>query len=134
MTQALVLSHLEYCSVVWSSAAKREIKKLQLAQNRAARLVLNCSFKTNVAKMHHSLEWLTVDAKLTASLIKFSRNAIIDGKPDFYRDQLFSSGEKHRYQTRQVSTGYLSLPKPNTEILKKICYLQSHPTVELIIC
>jgi hypothetical protein len=38
--QALVLSHLDYCSVVWSVATKRDLGKLQLAQNRAARLAL----------------------------------------------------------------------------------------------
>jgi hypothetical protein len=37
----LVLSHLDYCPVIWSRAAKKDIEKLQLAQNRAARLALN---------------------------------------------------------------------------------------------
>ena len=34
--QAIVLSYLDYCSVVWSGATKRDLGKLQLAQNRAA--------------------------------------------------------------------------------------------------
>ena len=41
--QSLVLSNLDYCPVIWSSASKQEINKLQLAQNRAARLALRCS-------------------------------------------------------------------------------------------
>lgn len=56
VTQALVPSHLEHCMVVWSSAAKRDLKKLQVAQNRAARFGLSCSYRANVARMHHSLE------------------------------------------------------------------------------
>ena len=32
--QALVLSYLDYCPVIWSSAAKKDLVKLQLAQNR----------------------------------------------------------------------------------------------------
>jgi hypothetical protein len=36
--QALVLSHIDYCSVVWSGATKNDF--LQLAQNRAAQLAL----------------------------------------------------------------------------------------------
>ena len=36
--QALVLSHLDYCSVVWSGATKKDLGKLLLAQNRATRL------------------------------------------------------------------------------------------------
>ena len=63
VVRSLVLSHLEYCPVIWSSAAQKHIKKLQIAQNRAARLVLNCSFRTNVDKMHKQLSWLTVEVK-----------------------------------------------------------------------
>lgn len=33
--QSLVLSHLDYCSVVWSSATKNNLHKLQLVQNKA---------------------------------------------------------------------------------------------------
>lgn len=46
--QSLVLSHLQYCPVIWSSVKKKEINKLQLAQNQAARLALHCSVRTNV--------------------------------------------------------------------------------------
>ena len=39
--QALVLSKLDYCTVVWSRVARKDLVKLQLAQNRAARFALN---------------------------------------------------------------------------------------------
>jgi hypothetical protein len=44
--QALVLWHLDYCSVVWSGATKRD---LQLAQNRAAWLALRCIQRANMS-------------------------------------------------------------------------------------
>ena len=69
--------------------------------------------------MHHSLSWLTVEAKLTSSIITFSRNAIMEGKPDFFRDQLLNAGLKHSHNTRQVSLGYMKPPKPKSDILKK---------------
>ena len=56
--------------------------------------------------MHHSLVWLTVEAKLTSSIITFSRNAIMEGKPDFFRNQILNAGLKHSHNTRQVSPGY----------------------------
>ena len=40
LLQALVLSYLDYYPVVWPSAARKDLVKLQLAQNRAARLAL----------------------------------------------------------------------------------------------
>ena len=38
--QALVLSNLDYCPFVWSSAARKDLVKLQLAQNKAASFAL----------------------------------------------------------------------------------------------
>lgn len=62
----LVLSHLEDCPVIWSSAAeKNQRKKIEITQNRAARLLLYCSFPANVCEMHKQLSWLTVEAKPT---------------------------------------------------------------------
>lgn len=44
---ALVLSHLHFCSSIWSSAAYKELHKLQLVQSGAARLALRCSRRKN---------------------------------------------------------------------------------------
>ncbi len=41
--QSLVMSHLDYCPEIWSTASKQELNKIQLTQNRAARLALHCS-------------------------------------------------------------------------------------------
>ena len=48
VTQGLVLSYFDYCPVMWSSAAKKDLGKLQLAQNRAACLVLHCNQRDNI--------------------------------------------------------------------------------------
>ena len=53
--QALVLSHLDYCSVVWSGATKRDLGPLQLAQNRAAQLALKSTHRVNINDMHVNL-------------------------------------------------------------------------------
>ena len=52
VVQSLVLSHLYYCPVVWTSAAQTHRRKLQIAQNRAARVALHCSFRASVREMH----------------------------------------------------------------------------------
>jgi hypothetical protein len=51
---ALVFSHLDYCPVIWSSAAKKDLAKLQLAENRAACLALNYTYRTEINNMHTS--------------------------------------------------------------------------------
>ena len=67
--QALVLSHLDYCSVMWSGVTKRVLRKLQLAQNRAAQLALKCTWIANINNMHVNLSWLKVEERLTSSIL-----------------------------------------------------------------
>ena len=45
---ALVLYNLDYFPVVWSSAARKYLVKLQLAQNRVARFALNCNQRADI--------------------------------------------------------------------------------------
>ena len=47
---ALVLSQLDYCLVVWSKAAEKDLNKLQVTQNKAARCALQCSYRTRVTQ------------------------------------------------------------------------------------
>ena len=49
IAQTLVFTHLDYCPVVWLN---KDLEKLQLVQNRATRVTLNCSRKVNIIKMH----------------------------------------------------------------------------------
>jgi hypothetical protein len=53
--QALGLSHLDYCSVLWLGATKRDLWILQLAQNRAARLALGCTQRAKIENICQSL-------------------------------------------------------------------------------
>ena len=66
--QALVLAYLDCWPVIWSSAAKKDLLKLQLAKNRAARFGLYCNHGANI-NMHASLSWLSVQETLTALLL-----------------------------------------------------------------
>ena len=52
-------------SVVWTGAAKRDLGKLQLAQNWAARHALKSTRRTNVNDIHVNLSWLEVEERLT---------------------------------------------------------------------
>lgn len=69
--QTLVLTHLDYCPVVWSSASNKDLGKLQLVQNRAARLTLNCNRRTNIIRMHRTLGWSLVKDRMVISLLFF---------------------------------------------------------------
>lgn len=115
---SLVLSHLEYCPVIWSSATKKDLQKLQVAQNKAARLALSCSIHTSTKQMHSCLSWLTVVKKVSLSLLMFLRSVISSDIPAGFAERLVSVSNKHGYSTRGASKGHLALPKPRTNLLK----------------
>ena len=46
--RVLVLSYLDYCPVIWSCAAKKDLVKLQMVQNSFSRLALHCNHWDNI--------------------------------------------------------------------------------------
>lgn len=117
--QSLVLSHFDYCSVIWSSASKTDLSKLQIIQNRAARLALRCPFRTSVSAMHERLAWFKVEDRMTCSLILFCKNVFISHKPLSLFSQLQLTSDRHSFQTRQASKGQFTIPLPNSNALRR---------------
>ena len=116
---ALVLSQLDYCFVIWSSASVADIKKLQIVQNRAARCALNCSYRTNVKYMHEKLRWLTVSQRSTYCLVNFIRNIIVNQSPKILHKSLMKLSTCHQYRTRHAVEGRFNLPRVRTSVIQK---------------
>lgn len=111
---SLVLAQMEYCTIVWSNANKDHLAKLQRVQNKAARLVLKCSYSTNITYMHSVLQWLRVEERLHVSLLT-STWAVLHNKMPLNRYNLLcKSCDIHTYNTRHAAAGRLSIPKSNT--------------------
>ena len=116
---SLVLCHLDYCTGVWSSASKGLINKLQIMQNKAARLVLGCSPRANVDEMHKQLKWLCVEKKLTASVLIFFHKVIQSQRPQFIYRGIGYRADIHSHHTRAASRGQMTLPLPKSERLRR---------------
>ncbi|CDQ66642.1 unnamed protein product [Oncorhynchus mykiss] len=61
ITQALVESQVNYCLVVWGNASSSEVRRLQNAQNKAARIVLRRRYGSSVAVMRSVVGWSSID-------------------------------------------------------------------------
>lgn len=120
--QSFTLSHLQYSSVIWSSAAKKELNKLQLVQNRATRLALNCPSRTNVELLHKSLSWLVVEKKLKLSILMFFWNISKCKKPEFFSEHILYRSNLHHYRTHTACAGHLVLPRSRTNMLRRVIY------------
>ena len=64
LINAFVFSKLFYCSTVWSSTSKKNVRKLQLVQNYACRIVAGLRKYDHISEALKSLKWLNVEDKL----------------------------------------------------------------------
>jgi hypothetical protein len=113
--QAQALLHLDYCSVVWSGVTKKDLGKLQLAQNRAARLALGCTWRANINNMHVNLSWLKVEERWTSSLLLFMIGIDMLNAPSCLSKLLAHSSDTHAYPTRHATRGLFTAPKSRTD-------------------
>ena len=100
---------------MWSSAARKDLVKLQLAQNRAACFALNCNQRADINTMHASLSWLRVEERL----IIFIRNINVLKISNCLHSQLTYSSDTHTYPTRHTTRGLFTVPKSITNSRKR---------------
>ena len=54
---AIVLSHFDYCSLVWGNCCEYLIDKLQKLQNRAARIITGSTYDVSSENVLKELNW-----------------------------------------------------------------------------
>ena len=64
LINAFVFSKLFYCSTVWSNTSKTNVKRLQVVQNFACRIVLGLRKHDHISEGLKSLSWLSISDKL----------------------------------------------------------------------
>ena len=60
---ALVLSHMDYCSVIWQKCSRELRQKLERVQNYGMRLILSQPPRTHSEKMRRKLNWMTLEKR-----------------------------------------------------------------------
>ena len=63
--KSLVLPHIDYCDVVYTTASKDTIRQLLSVQNVACRTILLVDKYANVAEMHRSLKLYPLEERRT---------------------------------------------------------------------
>ena len=61
LIQALVISRLDYANSLLIGVNKMYIRRLQLIQNSAARLITRSSFRDHITPILYRLHWLPVE-------------------------------------------------------------------------
>lgn len=108
LMNTFIFSRLHYCSTVWSNTTKGMIKKLQLIQNFACRIVLGLKKYDHVTEGLKSLNWLNVNDRLLTNDLLMVHKCIHDQIPSYLTGKF-----NQRWKIRDRNTRYrgeLDLP------------------------
>ena len=115
---ALVKSHIEYCCEVWDSTSKASKDRLQIFQNRAARLILGTDNRVSSTLVLGLLNWDNLEetrAKRKGLLMHTIYNKTA---PERLVDLFSLVSSSTSYNLRGANSKFI-IPRPNTECLKK---------------
>lgn len=104
VVNAFVFCKLSYCSTVWSNTSKENIKKLQLVQNYACRIITGLKKYSHILKTLKSLKWLHVKEKLLFNDLVMVYKCTNNLTPDYLSEQFQYHSEIHqRHQAKERS-------------------------------
>ena len=111
----LIASHFDYCSVVWDTCGVTEMEKLQVLQNRSAKIINGTSYYSSATEALAKLNWdpLKDRFKYNESITMYK--VMNELTPSYLKNrfELKNSG----YALRGYKT--LVIPKPKTDYKKR---------------
>ena len=77
---AIILSHFDYCSLVWDECADYLLTRLQKLQNSAAPVITGSSYETNSEDILSELNWQPLKERFQIKKAMFAYNVRNNGK------------------------------------------------------
>jgi len=100
LINSFVFSKLFYCSLVWGNTSKRNLHKLQLVQNFAARVVLGLRKFDHISQGWRSLRWLDVTEKVLFNDLVLAFKCVNGLAPDYLVKYFVKHSAVHNRNTR----------------------------------
>ena len=97
---SFVFTKLFYCSSVWSNTSIKNIKKLQLVQNFAARIVLGLRKYDLILEGLKSLGWLDIAQKLKFNDCVTMYKCLNNNAPEYLSQKFKKLSEMYNRATR----------------------------------
>jgi hypothetical protein len=83
---ALVGSKLDYCNSLLHGVSKQRVKRLQIAQNSAARLVTRTKKRDHISPVLRELHWLPVEQRIEHKLLSLTYQASNNAAPEYLNE------------------------------------------------
>lgn len=117
--KSYILSHIDYCSLVFCPSSPTLLDSLEKLQKRAARVILDMPYRTPSAQLYETLNWtnLTKRMQIKMGIMTYkSRNGLA---PGYMKDMFTSVGVAHTRNLRSKTRNHLQLPRIKTEYGRK---------------
>ena len=105
---ALVLSHVRYCSQVFGCATKTALKRLQRVQNFAARVISGRRKFDHISDVINDLEWLPIAKMVDMNDMCLLHKVISTGQPEALRRDVLYNRDVSERRTRQSDHLYVT--------------------------
>ena len=108
---SLVLSHINYCNVIWGNCSLTKINSLLLLQKRAVRTITNSGFLAHTEPLFNRLKTLRThdihSFQTGVFMYKYTNNQL----PELFHNYFDLNSNIHTYPTRRSSDFHLENPK-----------------------
>lgn len=113
LMHAFIFSRLDYCNGIFTGLDKKSVRKLQLVQNAAARVLTNTRKLDHITPVLKSLHWLPVSQRIDYKILLLVYKTLNGLGPKYMLD-LLESYETSR-PLRSSGTGLLYVPRTRTK-------------------
>ena len=111
LVHSLVLSQLDYCSILLYGLPKSSLIKLQRVQNCAAKLILNKRKYDSSTACLKELHWLPIKSRILFRLLCMTYKCINNQGPSYLSSYFIQNN--CRYSLRSSSSSTFCVPKTN---------------------
>ncbi len=103
---SLILSHLQYCTLLWGNSYYSHLHKLKPLQKKAIRIISNTDYLAHSSKLFLNLKLLKLDDIITFKLGTFMNKLKYNKLPSVIPHMFVSNENIHSHNTRNKN-GYL---------------------------
>ena len=104
---SLIHSHYLYANQIWSCCPRTSLRKLELLQKKALRIISQSNYNAHTAPLFKKHDILKLDDQISYSKLVFFFDYLKNRLPATFNNIWFKNGERHGYQLRTDNTYHI---------------------------
>ena len=124
---AMVMSHLDYANGLLFNTTQNNIHKLQMIQNKAAKITLGRSSRSSSTNCLIDLHWLPIKARIDFKIILLTHKSLKKESPMYLQELLNKARNTNTRNSCKINQ--LLVPRIEKETFKKRAFCYASPTL-----